>query len=64
MSGGAFPSIVNAMRYAVQTSIHVSFNYEDYDPLNCYDAFYLATLGGAKGNKLGGVPLVFVIACF
>lgn len=52
VSGGAFPSIINAMRSAVQTSIHISFKYENYDPLNCYDVFYLATLGGAKGIYL------------
>lgn len=58
MSGGAFPSIVNAMRYAVQTSIHISFNFEDYEPLNCYDAFYLATLGGANGINFARVSLI------
>lgn len=49
VAGGAFPSVINAMRCAVQTSIHLSFVHENYEPLNCYDAFYLATLGGAKG---------------
>lgn len=49
VSGGASLSIVNSMRNAIQTSIHLSFSKEDYEPLNCYDAFYLATLGGAEG---------------
>lgn len=50
VSGGAIPSIVNAMRSAIQTSIHISYNEENYNPLNYSEVFYLATLGGAKGE--------------
>lgn len=39
------------MRAAIQTSIHLSYSKDDYEPLNCYDVFYLATLGGANGKN-------------
>lgn len=42
------------MRSAIDTSVAISFRKnkqdEEYDPLNCYDVFYLATLGGAEGG--------------
>ncbi|XP_018318671.1 guanine deaminase [Agrilus planipennis] len=52
ISGGYSTSIMNAMRSAVAVSTHVSFEREDYDPLNVYDVFYLATMGGAKALAL------------
>ncbi|GLV44701.1 Dihydropterin deaminase [Carabus blaptoides fortunei] len=48
ISGGPSPSIVEAMRCALTTSIHNSYSDKTHLPLNCYDVFYLATLGGAK----------------
>ncbi|CAH0551553.1 unnamed protein product [Brassicogethes aeneus] len=57
VSGGPSPSIIQAMRSAIQTSIHISHSKEDYDPLTYCDVFYLATLGGAEAlslqNKIG-----------
>ncbi|XP_050315687.1 guanine deaminase [Anthonomus grandis grandis] len=47
-SGGSSPSIRSAMKSALDTSISVSFNKSNYQPLNYQDVFYLATLGGAK----------------
>jgi len=55
VSGGRSVSIIDAMRSAVDTSIAISFNKTDYDPLNCYDAFYLATLGGAQALSIDDV---------
>ncbi|GJQ66035.1 hypothetical protein Trydic_g4125 [Trypoxylus dichotomus] len=52
VSGGASPSIINAMRSAITTSIHVSMRQENYLPLTYEDVFYLATLGGAKALSL------------
>lgn len=55
------------MRAAIQTSIHLSYSKDDYEPLNCYDVFYLATLGGAKGKRayachLNHFDFIFIIA--
>ncbi|XP_019866796.1 guanine deaminase [Aethina tumida] len=52
VSGGPSPSIIQAMRGAIQTSIHIAQNTENYTPLNYIDAFSLATLGGANALKL------------
>lgn len=52
VSGGPSPSIIQAMRGAIQTSIHIAQNTENYTPLNYIDAFSLATLGGANGNHM------------
>jgi hypothetical protein len=50
VSGGFSPSILDAIRNALDVSIHISFGKgEDYVPLTFREAFYLATLGGAKG---------------
>lgn len=51
VSGGFSPSILDAIRNALDVSIHISFEKgEDYIPLTFREAFYLATLGGAKGT--------------
>ncbi|KRT84737.1 hypothetical protein AMK59_1143, partial [Oryctes borbonicus] len=52
VSGGASPSIIEAMRSAIATSIHVSMEKANYVPLTYENAFYLATLGGAKALSL------------
>jgi len=50
ISGGFSPSILDAIRRALDVSIHVSFGKdEEYVPLTFREAFYLATLGGATG---------------
>lgn len=52
MAGGYSPSILDAIRNALDVSIHVSFGKdEDYEPITYHEAFYLATLGGAEGNS-------------
>nr|QEO19126.1 DhpD [Limnogonus franciscanus] len=57
VSGGCNASIVDAMRCALATSTHLSFQIEGYKPLNFQEVFYLATLGGATAlgmeNKIG-----------
>lgn len=53
VSGGYSTSILNAIRSALQTSIHIFFEKgkdSNYVPLSYHEAFYLATLGGAKGR--------------
>jgi guanine deaminase len=50
VSGGFSPSVLDAIRNALDVSIHISFGKcEDYAPLTYHEAFYLATLGGATG---------------
>jgi hypothetical protein len=54
VSGGYSTSILNAIRSALQTSTHILFEKErgsNYVPLSYHEAFYLATLGGAKGRQ-------------
>lgn len=57
ISGGPSPSIRKVMKSALDVSVHLSFGKEDYKPLNYFDVFYLATLGGAEAlgmeNKIG-----------
>ncbi|XP_060536788.1 guanine deaminase isoform X2 [Cylas formicarius] len=48
VSGGPLPSIIRAMRSALDVSVHLSFQNENYEPLTYREAFYLGTLGGAK----------------
>ncbi|XP_023719933.1 guanine deaminase isoform X2 [Cryptotermes secundus] len=51
VSGGYSISILNAIRSALQTSTHIFFKKHQgsgYIPLSYHEAFYLATLGGAK----------------
>jgi hypothetical protein len=54
VSGGFSPSILDAIRNTLDVSIHISFEKdkkgENYVPLTFREAFYLATLGGAKGT--------------
>ncbi|KAG5884346.1 hypothetical protein JTB14_024425 [Gonioctena quinquepunctata] len=52
VSGGPSPSIVRAMRAALDVSIHLSFQEKCYVPLTYEDVFYLATLGGAKALSM------------
>lgn len=53
VSGGFSPSILGAIRNALDVSIHISFGKgEDYVPLTFHEAFYLATLGGATAVAL------------
>ncbi|CAH1117810.1 unnamed protein product [Phaedon cochleariae] len=52
VSGGPLPSILRAMKAALDTSIHISFQYKNYMPLTYKDVFYLATLGGAEALSL------------
>ncbi|KAB0804739.1 hypothetical protein PPYR_01709 [Photinus pyralis] len=48
VSGGCSLSLMNAMRYAVACSNFLSFGKDNYEPIGWRDAFYMATLGGAK----------------
>lgn len=53
VSGGASPSIINAMRAAISSSINSTFNSsEKCECLDWKEAFYLATLGGARALRL------------
>ncbi|KAG7206141.1 hypothetical protein KM043_003533 [Ampulex compressa] len=52
VSGGQSLSILDAMRSALQVSVHLSFSNENYRPLDYKDVFYMATLGGAKALAL------------
>ena len=60
LSGGHTPSILSAMRSAIDTSRAAHFNKEEFrtgDVWDCENAishhhtFYMATLGGAKGQS-------------
>ena len=52
MSAGYSPSIFNAMRVAIHASkaLSLTVNETDYRPLTHHEAFYLATMGGARGK--------------
>ena len=51
MAGGYSPSMLDAIRYAVQTSNIVQMlNKNGFVPLTFKEAFRLATLGGARGQ--------------
>lgn len=50
VSGGYSPSMMDAMRFAITVSNVLSMSKEVYEPLNYRHAFYMATLGGAKGS--------------
>ncbi|EFA06106.1 guanine deaminase [Tribolium castaneum] len=52
VSGGASPSIINAMRSAISASTNLSFTKSKYTKLTYVDVFYMATLGGAKALAL------------
>ncbi|PSN46075.1 Guanine deaminase [Blattella germanica] len=53
VSGGYSPSILDAIRNALDVSIHISLGAQmGYIPLNYHEAFYLATLGGARALAL------------
>ncbi|XP_063980870.1 uncharacterized protein Dhpd [Diachasmimorpha longicaudata] len=48
VAGGNSLSMLDVMRSAIQVSTHLSFDKEEYEPLNYVDVFHMATLGGAK----------------
>jgi cytosine/adenosine deaminase-related metal-dependent hydrolase len=51
VSGGYSPSILDAIRNTLDVSIHISYGKgSKYAPLTYHEAFYLATLGGARGR--------------
>lgn len=51
VSGGYSPSILDAVRNTLDVSIHISYGKgSSYVPLTYHEAFYLATLGGARGR--------------
>lgn len=50
VSGGQSCSILDAMRSALQISIHLSLMKDNYKALNYKDVFHMATLGGAAGT--------------
>uniref|UniRef100_A0A1B6H569 Guanine deaminase n=1 Tax=Homalodisca liturata TaxID=320908 RepID=A0A1B6H569_9HEMI len=57
VAGGNSSSILDEMRAALNTSITLSFQHEDYIPLSYHEVFYMATMGGAIAldmeDKLG-----------
>lgn len=59
VSGGASPSIIEEMRSAIATSIHLSFGKDNYEPLTYKDVFYLATLGAAKGTYSNIIYVIY-----
>lgn len=52
VSGGQSCSILDAMRSALQVSIHLSLMKDNYKALDYKDVFHMATLGGAAGTVL------------
>lgn len=55
VSGGHSASILNALRSSIDTSRAFSFQKHvpnDYQVISHHHAFYMATLGGAKGEYL------------
>ncbi|XP_023720104.1 guanine deaminase isoform X2 [Cryptotermes secundus] len=53
VSGGYSPSILDAIRNTLDVSIHISYGKgSNYAPLTYPEAFYLATLGGARAVAL------------
>ncbi|KAK4885749.1 hypothetical protein RN001_002020 [Aquatica leii] len=61
ISGGSNIGIVDEMRYAMIASTALSFQKDNYEPLNYTEVFYLATLGGAKALVLDDVAGNFEI---
>lgn len=49
VSGGYSPSMLDAIRYAVQVSNTLSTIKDNYEPIDFREAFRLATLGGSQG---------------
>lgn len=52
VSGGQSCSILDAMRSALQVSIHLSLMKDNYKAVNYKDVFHMATLGGAAGSTV------------
>ncbi|KAG8283590.1 hypothetical protein J6590_014112 [Homalodisca vitripennis] len=52
VAGGNSSSILDEMRAALNTSITLSFQHEDYIPLSYHEVFYMATMGGAIVRRL------------
>lgn len=65
VSGGCNMSILDAMRSALNTSIHLSYSRPDYKPLTYHEAFYLGTIGGAEALSRGDILGNFKVGkCF
>ncbi|CAG9853630.1 unnamed protein product [Phyllotreta striolata] len=52
ISGGTYPSVINAMRLCLYLSVHVSFYIKNMVPLTYEEVFYLGTLGGSEALSL------------
>uniref|UniRef100_A0A1B6M2E7 Guanine deaminase n=1 Tax=Graphocephala atropunctata TaxID=36148 RepID=A0A1B6M2E7_9HEMI len=52
VAGGNSVSMLDAMRSALNTSVILSMQQEDYLPLSYHEVFYMATMGGAKALKM------------
>jgi len=51
VAGGHNPCMLEVLRAALTTSIHLKFTEKGHSPvLSFHEAFYLTTLGGAQGN--------------
>ncbi|KAK4885750.1 hypothetical protein RN001_002021 [Aquatica leii] len=61
ISAGSNVGIVDQMRSAITASRALSFHIDKYKPINCYDAFYMATLGGAKALAIDTVVGNFAV---
>ncbi|CAH0388342.1 unnamed protein product [Bemisia tabaci] len=53
VAGGYNPTILDAMRRAIDVSNHIFLSNPEYRPLNYKEVFYLATMGGAAALSLG-----------
>ncbi|XP_065349672.1 guanine deaminase [Cloeon dipterum] len=61
MSGGYGHSIMDAMRQALSVSTCISFNKENYKPLDFQQVIHLATLGGAEALALDEITGNFAV---
>lgn len=62
VAGGASASIIDAMRCAIDTSTHLTHMIKDSKPITYYEAFYMATMGGAIGKiSKHNILVVFLI---
>ncbi|XP_078070147.1 guanine deaminase [Mustelus asterias] len=55
VSGGYSPSVLNAMRSAIDVTKILSLKSSNYEKLSCQEVFRLATLGGSQALGLGKV---------
>ena len=65
ISAGYSPSIFNAMRVAIHASkaLSLSVNETNYQTLTHQEAFYLATLGGARGLPAWRITIKSICQC-